>query len=124
MLRNPLLVPDLRELIQAGETSALREFLADHHPGHVAEIIEDLGDPEGDAALRLLPDRIRAEVMSYVEPERQVRVVEAMPPADAASLLHLMSHDDRAHLVNRLDEEKADTSSATWPRPSARTSAA
>ena len=108
MLRNPLLVPDLRELILAGETLALREFLADHHPGHVAEIIEDLGESEGDTALMLLPDRTRAEVMSYVEPERQVRVVEGMPPAEAASLLHLMSHDDRAHLVNRLDEDRAD----------------
>ena len=108
MLRNPLLVPDLRELIRAGETSALSEFLVDHHPGHVAEIIEDLGDDEGDMALTLLPDRTRAEVMSYVDPERQVRVVERMAPADAASLLHLMSHDDRAHLVNRLDEDRAD----------------
>ncbi|WP_435009152.1 magnesium transporter [Tundrisphaera lichenicola] len=108
MLRNPLLVPDLRELIQAGETSVLSEFLADHHPGHIAEIIEDLGDSEGDTALTLLPDRARAEVMSYVEPERQVRVVEAMAPSDAAALLHLMSHDDRAHLVNRLDDDRAD----------------
>ncbi len=108
MLRNPLLVPDLRELIRAGETSALGEFLADHHPAHVAEIIDDLGDDEGDAALGLLPDRTRAEVMSYVGPDRQVRVVEAMAPADAAALLHLMSHDDRAHLVNRLDEDRVD----------------
>ncbi len=108
MLRNPLLVPDLRELIRAGETSALREFLADHHPAHVAEIIEDLGDGEGDSALGLLHDRTLAEVMSYVGGERQVRFVEAMAPADAASMLHLMSHDDRAHLVNRLDEDRAD----------------
>lgn len=108
MLRNPLLVPDLRELIRAGETLALSEFLADHHPANLAEIVEDLGDEEGDAALLLLPDRSRAEVMSYVEPERQVRVVEGMPPAEAASLLHLMSHDDRAHLVNRLDDDRAD----------------
>jgi magnesium transporter len=105
MLRNPLLVPDLRELILAGETSALAEFLADHHPAHVAEIIEDLGDSEGDTALCSLPDRTRAEVMSYVEPDRQVRVVEGMPPTEAASLLHLMSHDDRAHLFNRLDDD-------------------
>ena len=108
MLRNPLLVPDLLELIRGGETSALREFLADHHPAEVAEIIEDLGDEDGDAALRLLPDRTMAEVMSYVGPDRQVRFVEALPPAEAAGLLHLMSHDDRAHLVNRLDEDRAD----------------
>jgi magnesium transporter len=108
MLRNPLLVPDLVELLQAGETAALRDFFEDHHPAHLAEIIEDLGDEQGDMALGLLPDRTRAEVMPYVETERQVRVVEGMPPPEAAALLHLMSHDDRAHLVNKLDEDKVD----------------
>jgi len=108
MIRNPLLVPDLRELIRAGETSALRDFFEDQHPAHVAELIEDLGDGEGDSALGLLADRTRAEVMSYVGPERQVRFVEGIPPGDAATLLHLMSHDDRAHLVNRLDDDHAD----------------
>ena len=108
MIRNPLLIPDLRELIRAGETTALREFFEDHHPAHVAELIEDLGEEAGDSALGLLADRTRAEVMSYVGPERQVRFVEGIPPADAATLLHLMSHDDRAHLVNRLDDDHAD----------------
>ncbi len=109
MLRNPLLVPDLRELIQAGETEALRDFFADHHPAHVSEFIEDFDPPEGDSILGLLPDRLRASVMSYADPERQVRVVEAMPPVEAAALLHLMSHDDRADLVNLLDEDRVDT---------------
>ena len=107
MLRNPLLVPDLLELIRAGEVSALRDFFVDHHPARVAEIIDDL-DEEGDAILEILPDRLQAQVMSYVEPDRQVRTVEAMPPDQAAALLHLMSHDDRADLVNRLDEERVD----------------
>ena len=35
-MRNPLLVPDLRELIQAGETAALRDFFADQHPGRTS----------------------------------------------------------------------------------------
>ena len=56
-MRNPLLVPDLRELIQAGETVALRDFFTDHHPAHVAEIIEDLEPGEGDAVFGLLPAR-------------------------------------------------------------------
>ena len=108
MLRNPLLVPDLRELIHAGETSALREFFAEQHPAHVAEMIEDLGDVEGDAVLGLLADRDAAAVMSYVGTDRQVRVVEAMPTELAAGLFHLMSHDDRADLVNELDEDRVD----------------
>ena len=108
MLRNPLLVPDLRELIHAGDTETLRDFFAEHHPAHVAEIIEDFEPAEGDTILGLLPDRLRSAVMSYVDPERQVRFVESMPAVDAAALLHLMSHDDRADLVNYLDEDRVD----------------
>src|SRR5215213_9022547 len=107
-MRNPLLVPDLRELIQAGETAALRDFFGDHHPAHVAEMIEDLEPDEGDTILGLLPSRTRAEVLGYLDGDRQVHLVEAMPPAEAAALLHLMSHDERADLVNRLDEDRVD----------------
>ncbi len=107
-MRNPLLVPDLRELLQAGETAALRDFLADYHPGRVAEVVEDMGPGEGDTLLGLLDTRPRAEVITYLEPESQVRIVEAMSPTDAAGLLHLMPHDERADLVKRLDDDKAD----------------
>ena len=46
--------------------------------------------------------------MSYLDKDRQARLVKAMPPKEAAELLHLMSHDERANLVTRLDEEVID----------------
>lgn len=107
-MRNPLLVPDLRELIQGGEDDVLREFLEDQHPGRVAEFIEDLPDGDGDAVFRVLAPRERAEVLSYFDTDEQSRLVEAMPPKEAAELLRVMSHDDRADLVNRLDEDFVD----------------
>lgn len=107
-MRNPLLVPDLRELIQAGEDAVLRDFFSDHHPAQISEILGDFEPDEGDKLLGLLPGRLRAEVLSYLDTARQVRTVSAMDPADAASLLHLMSHDERADLVNHLDEEQVD----------------
>jgi magnesium transporter len=107
-MRNPLLVPDLRELIQAGEDGVVREFLSEHHPAHVAEIIQDFDTEEGDKILAILPPRQRADVLGYLESERRVRIVESMDPADAAALLHMMSHDERADLVKRLDEERVD----------------
>ena len=85
-MRNPLLVPDLRELIQAGEDVALREFFSDHHPAHVAEMIEDLEPQEGDTILGLLPARSRAEILSYLGGDRQMRTVDQMTPGDAAML--------------------------------------
>ena len=107
-MRNPLLVPDLRELIQAGETAALRDFFGDQHPAHIAEMVEDLETGEGDTILHLLQTRLRAQVLSYLDTERQVGVVGAMAPAESAALLHVMSHDERANLVTRLDEDVVD----------------
>ena len=107
-MRNPLLVPDLRELIQAGEETVLRDFFCDQHPAQTAEIIEDFEPEEGDALFKLLPARTRAEVLSYMETDRRVQTVEKMDPGEAASLLHLMPHDERADLVKKLEEEQVD----------------
>jgi magnesium transporter len=107
-VRNPLLVPDLRELIQSGEVAALRDFIEDQHPGRTAELIEDLEAEDGDSLFRILLPRDRAEVLSYLDSESQNRLVEAMPPQEAAELLHHMSHDERAGLVKRLDEDFVD----------------
>ncbi|WP_165250509.1 magnesium transporter [Paludisphaera soli] len=107
-MRNPLLVPDLRMMLQAGEQDVLREFLGDQHPGRVAEFIEDLPDGDGDSVFRILEPRERAEVLSYFENDEQNRLVESMPPKEAAELLRVMSHDERAALVNRLDEDFVD----------------
>jgi magnesium transporter len=107
-MRHPLLVPDLRELIRDGEVVALRDFFTDHHPGRLAEIIEDLERDDGDALFRILPPRNRADVLSYLDHDRQLRLVKAMAPKEAAELLHLMSHDERADLVNRFGEDVVD----------------
>jgi magnesium transporter len=107
-MRNPLLVPDLRELIKDGEVAGLRDFFVEHHPARLAELMDDLDTQDADAVFDVLPPRNRAEVLSYLEKDRQEQLVKAMPPKDAAELLHLMSHDERANLVTRLDEDVVD----------------
>ena len=107
-MRNPLLVPDLRELIKDGEIAGLRDFFVEHHPARIAELMDDLDAQDADAVFDVLPPRNRAEVMSYLEKDRQEQLVKAMLPKDAAELLHLMSHDERANLVTRLDEDVVD----------------
>jgi magnesium transporter len=107
-MRHPLLVPDLRELIRDGEVAGLRDFLAGYHPARVAEIIEDLEPEDGDPLFHMLPARVRADILNYLDHDRQARLVALMPHKEAAELLHLMSHDERADLVNRLDEDVVD----------------
>jgi magnesium transporter len=107
-MRNPLLVPDLRELIHDGEIAGLSDYFAEYHPGRVAELMEDLETSEADALFGVLPPRNRAQVLSYLDHDRQAHLVKAMPPKESAELLHLMPHDERANLVSRLDEEIID----------------
>ncbi len=111
MLRNPLLAPDLREYLDDGLDEAARDYLEEHHPAVIAELIADLDELEsgrGRQALSLLEPRRRGDTLSYLEAESQVAIVTAYPPKDAAELLHFMPHDDRADLVGRLDEEVAE----------------
>ena len=89
MLRNPLIIPDLRELLREGEQEGLREFFEDYHPARVAEVLEDLEPEEADAIFGLLEPRMRADVMSYLDTEHQLRLVEAMPSEGVAELLRL-----------------------------------
>ncbi len=107
-MRHPLLVPDLRELIRDGEVAGLRDFFTDYHPAKLAELVDDLENDDGDALFHILPERSRADVLNYLDAERQLRLIKAMPPKDAAELLHVMSHDERADLVNRLGEDVVD----------------
>ena len=65
-------------------SAALREFIEDQHPGRTAELIEDLEAKDGDALFRSSCPRDRAEVLTYLDTESQNRIVEAMPPEEAA----------------------------------------
>ena len=107
-MRNALLLPDLRELIQDGQAAAVREFLEDYPPARRAELIEDLTTAEAEEVLGLLDPRGRAEIVSYLDIDRQVELVESLPLKDAAELLRDMPHDDRADLVNRLGDDRAE----------------
>jgi magnesium transporter len=101
-MRNPLLAPDLRELINERDEAGLREFFTAHHPADSAELLDDLQPPEVLYVLNLLTGRGRAAVFSYLEPPLQDGVTGLMERAALAGLLTYMSHDERADLVSRL----------------------
>ncbi len=105
MPTDPLILPDLLEVWREGQGEALREFLEEHHPAQIAEMIEDFEPEETRALLSMLEPRLRAEVFSYFPVDDQLETLERLPSELAAELLRFMPHDDRADLVNRLDED-------------------
>jgi magnesium transporter len=107
-MRNPLLAPDLRELVSERNESVLREFFVGHHPADSAELLDDLQPAEALFVLGLLDGRDRAAVFSYLDPPLQEGVSGLMERAALAALLTYMSHDERADLVSRLPQERVE----------------
>lgn len=103
-MTNPLLIPELRELISANDLEAIRELCAQTHPATTAELLGGLETTEIWQVLHVLDVALRAEIFCHFDLDRQVELVSGENRADMARLLEEMPSDDRADLVNRLDE--------------------
>lgn len=102
-MRNPLLTPEFRELIEAGEIGTIVEFCEEMHPRTVAEVLGDLEPAERIVVLKGLTHRLRADIVSEMEPDEQAELGAGATRKDLAALLNDMQADDRVDLVQRLD---------------------
>lgn len=105
---NPLLVPELRELLADGNDAILTEVLADFHPASIAEFTEGLPVDEAWRLLEHVPLIRRAVIFTFYPPARQVEMVTGSGQERISRLLEAMSHDDRVDLVRRLDQQVVD----------------
>ena len=101
MLGN-LIGPEIKELIEERNFSALRAAFEDWSPADVAECITELPDDEQAVVFRLLPHAQATSVFEYLEPDAQQIVLKAMGHAEAARILNDMSADDRTALLEEL----------------------
>jgi len=104
-MTNPILIPELRELISANHVETIRELCQQTHPGTVAELLAGLENSEIWRILRMLEIPLRAEIFSCFELDRQVELATGQNRKDMAGLLEEMPPDDRADLVQKLDDK-------------------
>jgi len=104
-MKQVLLVPELRELLADGDGETLRRFCTGSHPATVAELISGLEPQEIWRILHLLPVRTRAEVFSQFDLDQQVEQATGENRREMAALLEEMAPDDRADLVQHLDDK-------------------
>ncbi|MEI8031978.1 MAG: magnesium transporter [Chlorobiaceae bacterium] len=96
------LLPEIRELIEQRNFSALQRLFADWLPVDLAELISDL--PENDQAIlfRLLPKDIATETFEYLDLDAQENLLKALTQRDVTHILNSMSADDRTALLEEL----------------------
>lgn len=108
-MKNPLLVPELRELLARKDTTALREFCTSTHPGTVAEFLDALSPEEIWFVLTILEPRRRAEIFGNLDEEIQVGLAETLKRQELAVVVTHMSGDERVDLLKKLPEDKQES---------------
>ena len=101
MIGTPI-YPEIRELIEKRNFSALQRLFNDWLPVDLAELISDI--PESDQAIlfRLLSKEVATETFEYLDFDAQQNLLKALAQKEVAHLLNSMSADDRTALLEEL----------------------
>jgi len=101
MIGTPLL-PEIRELIERRNFSALQRIFNDWLPVDLAELISDLPENEQAILFRLLPKDVATETFEYLDLDAQENLLTALTQKDVTHILNSMSADDRTALLEEL----------------------
>jgi magnesium transporter len=101
MIGTPLL-PEIRELIEKRNFSALQRIFQDWLPVDLAELISDLPEDEQAILFRLQPKDLATETFEYLDFDSQQNLLKALTKKHVSHILNSMSADDRTALLEEL----------------------
>ncbi|MCE9557192.1 MAG: magnesium transporter [Planctomycetes bacterium] len=102
---NPLLLPELREMLAERDAAGLRELTTELHAATIAEFSEGLTNEETWQVLDHATIERQAEIFAYFPIEKQVEMVQGIGKERMSRLLEEMPPDNRVDLLKRLDPE-------------------
>ncbi|HEY2253933.1 MAG TPA: magnesium transporter, partial [Planctomycetaceae bacterium] len=105
---DPLLLPELREMLLENDAAAMREFCDVFHAGVVAENLEALPVNECWRVLSECGWRRRGEIFTFFSLPRQMDLVAILDKPHLSALLEVMAPDDRVALLKNMDQAQVD----------------
>jgi magnesium transporter len=105
---DPLLLPELREMLIENDTPAMQEFCDVFHPGIVAENLEALSPADSWRILSQAAPRRRGEIFEFFSRPRQMELVTTLERPHVSSLIQEMASDDRADLLRHMDHAQVE----------------
>src|SRR5687768_15895810 len=102
---NTLYLPELREMLELGDSDGLREFCIALHPARTAEFMEGLTAVESWTVLQAADPPTRVEIFGYLDRQKQIEVIETCDPESISTLIADMPADDRVDILNAIDED-------------------
>jgi magnesium transporter len=104
-MSNPLILPDLREMIVEQDHAGLSQIVEELHPATVADFSDGLTNEETWMLLDHAPVTRQADVLAFLPADRQVEMVTGAGRHLISKLLEAMPHDDRVELLRQLDPD-------------------
>lgn len=108
MFYRSLLLPDLRESLEANDRASLHEFCEALHAAVLAEILDELTGEEIWQVLSATGPERQAEIFSFLDKARQVSVVPVVPHRDLSRLIEEMPADERVDFLEQLDDDEVE----------------
>lgn len=85
-----------------------QERLSKMHPSDLADILEELGQAEGQALFSSLDEEVAAEALEEVELKTQKKLIESLDSERVAGIIEEMDPGAAADLLSELPEERSD----------------
>ncbi|MDZ7337010.1 MAG: magnesium transporter [candidate division KSB1 bacterium] len=97
-----LLLPEIKELIDAKDWRTLKQAIVDWPTPDIADLLESLHEADRILLFRLLPRQQAAEVFAYFEPDKQHQLLQRLTNEQVKALLEEVPPDDRTELFEEL----------------------
>lgn len=93
------LEPQVRETLETGQLTSLRELLAEQHPADIADILERLDSEQQYQVFQLLEPEQAAEVLNEMGGETTRDLLTRLPVEDVGDLLDQLPMDDAVEIL-------------------------
>lgn len=103
---NTLYLPELREMLAAGNAEGLRDFCEAIHPARAAEFMAGLTSDEAWQVLQHTEMEHRVDIFSYFGKDRQFEILESHEIGEVAEMVAELPPDDRVDLLQEIDPQR------------------
>jgi magnesium transporter len=101
-MKNPLLVPELRDMLAAHREDELRDFCSSTTPDVTAEFLGALKVDEQREILHILDPQTRAQVFEHFDDDAKLPILEGLEEDEAVGLIAGMPADVRENFLERV----------------------
>jgi len=103
-----ILLRQIELLLEAGDTSELRQLLSDRRSSDIAEVVELLDDEQRRTIFDVLDKPVAADVLEKVDEATRSSLFELLTASEIKTIISELDHDDAADLLAEFPEAKRD----------------